>query len=105
MKVEEPALAVDPVERRVPPDCLAHVGDRADDKRVEAAADVAPPARHSRDVSLHGDAAVRLRVLGAAAWEEGWLRIAGHCVCSSVSVSSCAECVGQYRNGPAEIEA
>src|SRR3954468_11316405 len=58
MKVEEPALALDPVERRVPTDCLAHVGDRADDESIEAPADVAFPPRHSGDVSLHGGVAV-----------------------------------------------
>ena len=53
-KAEEPALALDAVERRVPFDRLAHAGDGAHDERVEAAPDVALPARHGRDVGLHG---------------------------------------------------
>src|SRR6266498_4821278 len=58
MEVEEPTLTLDAVERRVPFDRLAHAGDGAHDERVEAAADVAFPARHGRDVGLHGGVAV-----------------------------------------------
>jgi hypothetical protein len=73
MKAEEPALALDAIEGRVPFDCLAHVGDGAHDERVEAAPDVAFPARHGRDVGLHGGVAVGLRDLRVAACEEGRL--------------------------------
>ena len=61
------------VEGRVPFDGLAHAGDGAHDERVEAAPDVAFPARHGRDVGLHGGVAVGLRDLGVAACEEGRL--------------------------------
>src|SRR5207245_11252549 len=54
MEAEEPALALDAIEGGVPFDRLAHAGDGAHDERVEAAADVAFPARHGRDVGLHG---------------------------------------------------
>ena len=74
MKVEEPALALDSVEGRVPFDRLAHAGDGAHDERVEAAPDVAFPARHGGDVGLHGGVAVRLRDLRVAACEQGRLR-------------------------------
>src|SRR5439155_4470490 len=47
-EAEEPALALDAIEGRVPFDRLAHAGDGAHDERVEAAADVAVPARHGR---------------------------------------------------------
>ena len=76
MEAEEPALALDAVERRVPFDRLAHAGDGAHDERVEAAPDVAFPARHGRDVGLYGGVAVGLRDLRVAACEEGRLR--GH---------------------------
>src|SRR4029450_6663888 len=76
MKAEEPAVALDAVEGRVPLDGLAHIGDGADDERVEAAPDVAFPPRHRRDVGLHGSVAVGLCDLGVAACEEGRLR--GH---------------------------
>jgi hypothetical protein len=36
MKAEEPALALDAIEGRVPFDCLAHAGNGAHDERVEA---------------------------------------------------------------------
>ena len=74
MEAEEPALALDSVEGRVPFDRLAHAGDGAHDERVEAAPDVAFPARHGRDVGLHGGVAVGLRDLRVAACEEGRLR-------------------------------
>src|SRR3977135_2041050 len=65
MDAEEPglplALALDSVERRIPFDRLAHAGDGAHDERVEAAPDVAFPARHGRDVGLHGGVAFGLR--------------------------------------------
>jgi hypothetical protein len=64
---EEPALALDAVERRVPFDRLAHAGDAALDERVEAPAEVALPARHRGDVGLHGRIAVALRDLRVAA--------------------------------------
>ena len=48
------SLALDFVQRRVPLDRLAHAGGRALDERVEAAPEVALPARHGRDVCLHG---------------------------------------------------
>ena len=70
MEAEEPALALDAVEGRVPPHGLAHVGHGAHDERVEAAPDVALPARHGRDVGLHGGVAVALRDLRVAAREE-----------------------------------
>src|SRR3977135_1313196 len=73
MDAEEPALALDSVERRAPFDCLAHAGDGAHDECVEAAPDVPFPARHGRDVGLHGGVAVGLRDLGVAACEEGRL--------------------------------
>src|SRR5437867_6511920 len=71
---EEPALALDSVKRRVPFDRLAHAGDGAHDERVEAAPDVTFPARHGRDVGLHGGVAVGLRDLRVAACEDGRLR-------------------------------
>src|SRR5262245_61434791 len=78
MKAEEPALtlalALDAIEGRVPLHGLAHAGDGAHDKRVEAAPDVAFPARHGRDVGLHGGVAVGLCDLRVAACEEGRLR-------------------------------
>src|SRR5688572_5592147 len=67
---EEPALALDAVERRVPLHGLAHVGHGPRDERVEALPDVALPARHRRDVGLHRGVAVRLRDLRIAAREE-----------------------------------
>ena len=73
MEAEEPALALDAIEGRVPFHCLAHVGDGAHDERVETAPDIAFPARHGRDVGLHGGVAVGLRDLRVAACEEGRL--------------------------------
>src|SRR5262245_48603493 len=70
MNAEEPALALDAVQRRVPFDRLVHAGDGALDERVEAAPDVAFPAGHGRDVGLHGGVAVALRDLRVAAREE-----------------------------------
>src|SRR5262245_56050304 len=67
MKAEEPALALDAVEGRVPLDGLVDVGDGAHDERVEAAADVAFPARHGREVGPDGRVAVTLRDLRIAA--------------------------------------
>src|SRR5207245_69543 len=71
MEVEEPALALDSVEGRVLFDRLAHAGDGARNERVEAAPDVAFPARHRRDVGLHAGVAASLRDLRVAACEEG----------------------------------
>src|SRR5438105_3667853 len=70
MEAEEPALALDAIEGRVPFDRLVHAGDGAHDERVEAAPDVALPARHGRDIGLHGGVAVGLRDLRVAACEE-----------------------------------
>jgi len=70
MKAQEPALALDSIERRVPLDSFAHVGDGAHDERIEAAPDVAFPPRHGGDISLHGSVAVGLRDLRVAACEE-----------------------------------
>src|SRR5262249_41022098 len=98
MEAEEPALARDAIEGRVPLHGLAHAGDGARDERVEATPDVAFPARHGRDVGLHRGVAVGLRDLRVAAGEEDRLRsdplggglpcdlrrrlrrLAGHCV-------------------------
>src|SRR6476660_5886712 len=74
MEAEEPAPALDPVEGRVPFDRLAHAGDGAPDEGVEAAPDVALPARHGGDVGLDRGVAVGLRDLRVAAREEGRLR-------------------------------
>src|SRR5262249_3618204 len=70
MEAEEPALALDSVEGRVPFDRLAHAGNGAHDERVEAASDAAFPARHGRDVGLHWGVAVGLRELRVAARQE-----------------------------------
>jgi len=83
MEVEEPALALDTIEGRVPPHGLAHVGHGAHDECVEAAPDVAFPARHGCDVSLDRGVAVGLRDLRVTACEEdrllsGCLRGRGH---------------------------
>ena len=58
---QEPALAFDAVQRRVPLHGLAHVGHVPHDERVEALPEVALPARHPGDVRLHRGVAVRLR--------------------------------------------
>src|SRR5215831_13693149 len=71
MEAEEPALARNAIERRVPFDCLAHAGNGVHDERVEAASDVPLPARHGRDVGLHGGVAIGLCNLRVAACEEG----------------------------------
>jgi hypothetical protein len=63
------ALPCKAVEGRVPLDCLAHIGDGADDEGIEATSDVALPTWHGRDVSLHGSVALSLRNLGVAASE------------------------------------
>src|SRR5262245_53960301 len=65
-----PAAALDAGEGRVPLDGFAHVGGRAHDERIEAAPDVAFPARHRGDVRLHRGIAVGLRDLRVAAGEE-----------------------------------
>src|SRR5262249_31411786 len=70
MKVEEPALALDAIEGRVPFHRLAHAGDGAHDERVEATPDIAFPVRHGRDIGLHGRVAIGLRDLRVAACEE-----------------------------------
>src|SRR5258708_2149979 len=53
MDAEEPALALDSVQRRVPFNRLVHAGDGAHNERVEAAPDLAFPPWHGRDVGLH----------------------------------------------------
>src|SRR5687768_18575477 len=73
MEAEEPSLALDSVEGRVPFHCLAHLGDGARNERVEAPADVALPPRHRRDVGLDGGVAVGLRDLRIAPGEKGRL--------------------------------
>src|SRR5512145_2246868 len=70
MKRQEPALAFDAVKWRVPLHGLAHVGDVAHDKRVEAFPQIALPAGHRCDVRLNRGVAVRLRDLRVAAREE-----------------------------------
>src|SRR4051794_1891622 len=72
MKAEEPALALDAIEGRVPFDCLVHAGNDAGDERVEATSDITLPAGHGRDVGLDGCVAVGLRDLRVAAGEELW---------------------------------
>src|SRR4051812_49160423 len=67
VKRQEPALALDAVEWRVPFDRLADAGDGAFDSCVETASDVAFPARHGRDIGPHGCVAVTLCDLGVAA--------------------------------------
>ena len=67
---QEPALALDAVEWRVPLHGLAHVGHVPHDERVEALPEVALPARHRGDVRLHRGVAVGLRDLRVAAREE-----------------------------------
>src|SRR5262249_53838242 len=76
MEAEEPALGLESVEGRVPFDRLVDVGDGAHDERVEAAADVAFPARHGRDGGLYGGVAVALPDLRVAAREEADVRLA-----------------------------
>ena len=70
MEAEEPAVALDAVEGRVPFHRLAHAGDGARDERVEAAPDVALPARHGGDVRLHRGVAIALGDLRVAAGEK-----------------------------------
>src|SRR5205085_8619456 len=73
MVAEEPALALDAIEGRIPFDCLVHVGGGAHDERVELPPDVAFPAQHGRDIGLHGGIAVALGDLTVAAGDEDWL--------------------------------
>src|SRR5262249_24882411 len=73
MDAEEPALAFDSIQRRVPFDGFAHTADGVRDERVEAASDVAFPARHGRDIGLHRGVAVGLCDLRVAAGEQGRL--------------------------------
>ena len=70
MKRQEPAVALDAIERRVPPHRLPHVRDGPHDQRVEALAEAAFPARHRRDIGLHRCVAVTFRDLRVAAREE-----------------------------------
>src|SRR5690606_22410432 len=53
MIAEEPALSLHAVKRRVPFDRLLHLRHRAHDQGIEAAACLALPARHGRDIGLH----------------------------------------------------
>src|SRR5436189_5950687 len=71
MEAEEPALALDAIKGRVPLHGLAHVGYGPHDERVEDAPHFAFPARHGRDVDLHGGVAVGFRNLRVATREEG----------------------------------
>src|SRR5262245_16545133 len=87
MKVQEPALALDAIEGRVPLDGLAHVGDGAHDECVEAASDVAFPPRHGRDVALYRGIAVSFRDLRVAASEKGRPRTS-----LSSKLSTCQPC-------------
>ena len=70
VEAEEPAFALGSVERRVPLHRLAHAGDGVLDKSVQAAADIAFPAGHRRDVSLDRGIAVALGDLWVTACEE-----------------------------------
>src|SRR6202140_2664554 len=67
---QEPTLALDAVERRVPLHGLAHVGHIPHDERVEALPEVALPTRHPGYVRLHRGVAVRLRDARVAARED-----------------------------------
>src|SRR5229473_760325 len=67
---QEPTLALDAVQRRVPLHGLAHIGHVPHDERVEAFPEVALPTRHRGDVRLHRGVAIRLRDLRVAAREE-----------------------------------
>lgn len=78
---EEPALAFDAVEGRVPFDGFADVGEGFGDERIDAVAEFAFPAGHGGDVGLHGSVAVGFGDLGVTAGEEF-----GHRVRSSVPV-------------------
>jgi hypothetical protein len=60
MEVEEPTLALDALEGRVLLHRLVDARDRAHNEGVEMPPDVAFPARHGRDVGLHGGIAVGL---------------------------------------------
>src|SRR5690606_1252614 len=48
MERDEPAVALDAIERRIPFDRLVYAGDRARDERVEASAHVPLPPGHRR---------------------------------------------------------
>src|SRR6185503_8143416 len=73
MVAQEPALAFDSVEGRVPSNGLSHAGHGVPDERVEPAADVPFPARHGRDVGPHGGVTPGLRDLRVAPGEKGRL--------------------------------
>jgi len=77
MEADEPTLAFDGVERRVPSDRFAHLRDRLHDERIELFAQRPFPARHGRDVSLDRRVPVGLGNLRIATGEEfrgfrGW---------------------------------
>src|SRR5690554_1042365 len=66
MNAEEPEVVLYPIEGRVPLHCLAHAGHEAFDQRIDAAPDLAFPARHGCDIGLHRRIAVSLGDLGIA---------------------------------------
>src|SRR5688572_3436756 len=72
---DEPTLALESVERRIPFDCFVHVRNGARDQHVEAARDIPLPARDGCDVGLHGSVAVALRDLRVVAREQHRLRL------------------------------
>src|SRR4051794_28849599 len=74
MEAEKPALAFVAIERRVPFDRLAHAGNGAHDECVKAPPNFVLPARHRRDIGLHGSIALGLRDLRVAACEKFRLR-------------------------------
>src|SRR5262249_50044282 len=73
---EEPTLALNAVQRRVPLHGLAHVGHVAHDERVDALPELALPSRHRGDVRLHRGVAVSLRDAWVATREDGLLAFA-----------------------------
>src|SRR5262245_11305567 len=75
---QEPTLALDSIQGRVPLHRLAHVGHVPHDERVEALPEVALPARHRGDVGLHRRVALRLRDLRIAAREQDDLLAFSH---------------------------
>src|SRR5262245_5593727 len=70
MNAEEPALAFDAIDGRVPFDGLVGAWNSARDERIEPTPHGALPARHGCDVSLHRGVAVTLCDLRVAAGEE-----------------------------------
>lgn len=66
----EPALALNAIERRIPPYSFAHVGNRTGNQRIKVPTDVTFPSRHGSNVGLHRGIAVTLGDLWVAAGEE-----------------------------------